>query len=103
MGGTVGGGPHGRAAAGADDGRAGDRDTHLPPGPTLGSDRYHPRNLLRLAPDLLEALLQIFVLCELLGAWPSVITDVLIALLPKPAGGLRPIGISPPSSGFGSA
>ena len=67
----------------------------FPHATALGSDRYHPRILLRLAPNLLQALLDIFVLCELLGAWPSVIRDVLIALLPKPAGGLRPIGIFP--------
>lgn len=32
-------------------------------------------------------------LCEILGAWPTVISDGLIALLPNPAGGLRPSGI----------
>ena len=61
----------------------------------LGTDQYHLRILLRLDPRLLSALLKVLVLCEIIGAWPTVITDVLIALLPKPTGGLRPIGIFP--------
>jgi hypothetical protein len=40
-------------------------------------------------------MLRIFVLCEILGEWPTAIDGVLIALLPKAAGGLRPIGIFP--------
>ena len=61
----------------------------------VGTDAYHPRVLLRLGPSLLSARLKVLFLCELLGAWPRAITDVLIALLPKPAGGFRPIGIFP--------
>ena len=34
-------------------------------------------------------------LCEIIGAWPTVFTDVFIALLPKSSGGFRPIGIFP--------
>jgi hypothetical protein len=40
-------------------------------------------------------MMQIFALCELLGRWPTVITDVLIILLAKATGGFRPIGIFP--------
>ena len=54
---------------------------------------YHPRILLRLALALLSALLKMLVLCEVIGNWPSSITDVLIALIPKVSGGRRPIGI----------
>ena len=67
----------------------------LPADTAIGTDAYHPRVLLRLGPSLLPALLKVLFLCELIGAWPRVITDVLIALLPKPAGGFRPIGIFP--------
>ena len=62
-------------------------------GIALGTDMYHPRTLPRLAPALLSALLNVFVLFEVLGTWPSVITDGLIALIPKVSGGRRPIGI----------
>ena len=67
----------------------------FPADTAIGTDAYHPRVLLRLGPSLLPALLKVLFLCELLGSWPGVITDVLIALLPKLAGGFRPIGISP--------
>ena len=67
----------------------------FPAGTAFGSDQYHPRLLLRLDSRLLSALLKVLVLCEIIGAWPTVITDVLIALLPKSSGGLRPIGIFP--------
>jgi hypothetical protein len=67
----------------------------FPTGTALGTDRYHPRILLRLSPSLLVALTLLFGLCELLGQWPTVVTDVLIVLLAKPAGGFRPIGIFP--------
>ena len=67
----------------------------FPADTALGTDAYHPRILLRLGPSLLPALLNVLYLCELLGSWPQAISDVLIALLPKPAGGYRPIGIFP--------
>ena len=69
-------------------------------GTALGTDRYHPRILLRLNPAFLDTLIKVFILCETLGVWPSAITDDLIALLPKPAGGRRPI--SPRWLGSGS-
>ncbi len=64
-------------------------------GTALRTDRYHPRILLRMPACLLTAMLRIFVLCEILGEWPSAIDGILIALLPKASGGLRPIGIFP--------
>ena len=67
----------------------------FPIGTAVGTDTYHPRILLRLSPCFLVTMMQIFALCELLGKWPSVITDVLIILLAKPARGFRPIGIFP--------
>ena len=68
---------------------------NFPEGTALATDRYHPHILLRLNPAFLDTLIKVFILCETLGIWPSAITDDLIALMPKPAGGRRPIGISP--------
>ena len=64
----------------------------VPIGTALGTDMYHPRILLRLALALLSALLKMLVLCEVIGNWPSSITDVLIALIPNISGGRRAIG-----------
>ena len=61
----------------------------------LGWDDIHPRALLRLHDVVLLALLRILFLCETIGGWPSSIALVIIALLPKSAGGLRPIGLFP--------
>ena len=64
---------------------------NFPEGTALGTDRYHPRILLRWNPAFLDTLIKVIMLCETLGVWPFAITDVLIALLPKPAGSCRPI------------
>ena len=64
-------------------------------GSGLGWDGLHPRALLRLPVLALHALLKLLILAELLGAWPAGIGCVVIALLPKPEGGLRPIGLFP--------
>ena len=61
----------------------------------LGWDGIHPRALLRLDDVVLLALLRILFLCECSGQWPCFTSMVIIALLPKPAGGLRPIGLFP--------
>ena len=50
---------------------------------------------MRLSRSALVALLRIFILCELIGTWPCTIGDVHIVLLPKAAGGFRPIGLFP--------
>ena len=61
----------------------------------LGWDDIHPRALLRLDDQILLALLRILFLCECAGEWPSFTSLVIIALLPKSDGGLRPIGLFP--------
>ena len=61
----------------------------------LGWDDIHSRALLRLDDAVLLALLRVLFLCECTGQWPSFTSLVIIALLPKPAGGLRPIGVFP--------
>ena len=57
----------------------------------LGWEGIHPRALLRLSDEILEALLRILQACEGQGRWPRKTGMVLIALLPKPIGGRRPI------------
>jgi hypothetical protein len=61
----------------------------------LGWDKAHPRALERLPVEGIRALLRIFILSEVLGSWPRGIGVILVALLPKPGGGLRPIGLLP--------
>ena len=67
----------------------------FPAGTGLGWDRLHPRALLRCSREAITALLRLFILAELLGEWPTAIGVVIIALLPKPDGGRRPIGLFP--------
>ena len=64
-------------------------------GTGLGWDRLHPRALLRCSQYALKALVRIFIAAELAGKWPQHIGIVIIALLPKPDGGRRPIGLFP--------
>ena len=61
----------------------------------LGWDGLHPKALLRLGDELLKAILRLLFLCECKGQWPDLSTDVVVALLPKPTGGRRPIGLFP--------
>ena len=61
----------------------------------LGWDDVHPRALLRLDDNILLALLRLLFLCECTGEWPRFMSLVVVALLPKSAGGLRPIGLFP--------
>ena len=67
----------------------------FPEGTAIGSDAFHPRVLLRVSEAALALILKLLCLCELTGTWPLAVNNILIALLPKPSGGLRPIGIFP--------
>jgi hypothetical protein len=67
----------------------------FPHGVGLGWDRVHPRALLRLSAPAITALLRIFLLAELVGMWPKNIGCVLVVLIDKSDGGLRPIGLLP--------
>ena len=58
----------------------------------LGADRLAPRAVLRLSPQARAALCRILTFCEAVGSWGRNLI-VLIVLLPKPDGGLRPIGL----------
>ena len=61
----------------------------------LGWDQWHPRVTQRLAYSTMLLLVTIILECERTGVWPAGIALVLIALLPKPDGGYRPIGLLP--------
>lgn len=61
----------------------------------LGWDQWHPRVIERLSYSTLLLLVTILMECEHTGEWPSGVALVLIALLPKPDGGFRPIGLLP--------
>ena len=67
----------------------------FPVGVGLGWDKTHPRAFLRLSHGAITALLRIMVLAEILGAWPDCIGCLIVVLLPKADGGLRPIGLLP--------
>ena len=56
----------------------------------LGADNIAPRALARLSDSALEALARLEA-----GSWCQVLSLVLIVLLPKTDGGLRPIGLFP--------
>ena len=61
----------------------------------LGADNIAPRASLRLSHRAIVALASMLTAFERLGSWVNVLNLVLIVLLPKVEGGLRPIGLSP--------
>ena len=69
--------------------------TSFPDHTGLGWGGMHPRVLTRISKPLLRWVVAVLTCCEKAGLWPEEIALVLIALLPKPDGGLRPIGLLP--------
>lgn len=67
----------------------------FPVGTGLGWDAIHPRAIARLSEQTLLWLVEIIRHCEIAGRWPIEVAVVIIALLPKSDGGLRPIGLVP--------
>ena len=67
----------------------------FPIGTGLGADNISPRAILRLSSEALAALVTLLVAFEALGHWAHALDLVLIVLLPKTDGGLRPIGLFP--------
>ena len=67
----------------------------------FGADNIAPRALLRLSGQLLCALIAILLKMESIGSWTSELDLVLIVLLAKSDGGLRPQACSLRSSAFG--
>jgi hypothetical protein len=66
----------------------------FPAGTGLGCDNISPRSVARLSDAAIIALIRILAACENLGSWGSAFV-VLIVMLAKPDGGLRPIGLFP--------
>ncbi len=58
-------------------------------------DGFHPRHFAELSDGALRTLALIFQAVEITGRWPRQLRLVMTALLPKPKGGYRPIGILP--------
>ena len=61
----------------------------------LGIDSFHPRWFGWLSWDLLSGLAMLLNTLEAKGCWPSQIMHAIVALIPKPTGGTRPIGLLP--------
>ncbi len=58
-------------------------------------DGFHPRGLACLSDEALATLATLLEAVETSGIWPRQLSMVVAALLPKPAGGYRPIGLAP--------
>ncbi len=58
-------------------------------------DGFHPRQFAFLSDAALDVLSDILQAVEVSGRWPRQLSLVITALLPKPKGGFRPIGILP--------
>ena len=61
----------------------------------LGIDQFNPRWFVWLSDDLLDSFALLLMALERLGLWPEQIDQILIALIPKPDGGRRPVGLLP--------
>ncbi len=61
----------------------------------LGADNMSPRAILRLPVEARLLLIQLLLAAEALGCWTVAVNLVLVVLLPKADGGLRPIGLFP--------
>ena len=59
----------------------------------VGEDWLHPRLVAFLSEDVRDCYAQVLNTAELSGRWPSLVSVNLINLIPKPTGGLRPIGL----------
>jgi ribonuclease HI len=60
---------------------------------TAAIDGWHPRHFAHLSDASLRGLAALFHIVELMGAWPSSVSQQLTVLIPKAAGGLRPIAL----------
>ena len=67
----------------------------FPVGTGLSWDGLHPRALNRLSDEMIWALIRILTLCEWFGRWPAALALIMVVLIPKDDGGLRPIGLLP--------
>ena len=58
-------------------------------------DGFHVRHFGLLSDQALGTLAQLLRLIEATGMWPSQVSQLIVALLAKPSGGFRPIGVFP--------
>ena len=59
----------------------------------VGGDSIHPRTFGWLTDEALSGVADLLSAVESTGLWPRQIAIILIALIPKPEGGKRPVGI----------
>lgn len=69
--------------------------TTYPADTGLDLDKLHPRATSRFSDETLGLLARILGMCERDVDWPIAVAFVIIALLPKPEGDLRPTGLLP--------
>ena len=62
---------------------------------SLGSDAFRPGWFCWLSEGLLDQFARTLVVVEEAGAWPEVVSTLLVAQIPKSDGGRRPIGLLP--------
>ena len=67
----------------------------FPAGTGLGVDNISPRTFSRLSDDAIAALARLLMAIERQGEWPAELNLVLIVLLARSDGGVRPIGVFP--------
>ena len=67
----------------------------FPIGTGVGVDNVSPRALDRLSDEAINALISVLHACERTGKWRDCNALVMTVLLPKPDGGVRPIGLLP--------
>ena len=56
-------------------------------------DGLHPRGFDLMSDEALDAFGQLLMILEDMGQWPQGVDAVVTALIPKPKGGVRPIGL----------
>ena len=61
----------------------------------LGGDSFRPQWFSWLSEELLDQYARLLMIIEILGCWPQLVSVLLIAQIPKPDGGRRPIGLLP--------
>ena len=59
----------------------------------VGEDGLHPRAVAFLSDAVVDRYAQVLNTAEADGVWPALVTTNLIHLIPKAAGGMRPIGV----------
>ena len=62
----------------------------FPAGTGLGWDGIHPRAILRMSPETVQAIADLLHACEATGRWPVAVELVVIVMLPKPDGAFDP-------------